>query len=197
VKTTIKQKIVEATIAMMREEENISKITIRKIARSANIGVGLINYHFQTKQNLINQCVRIFMGKIISTWDKIIPRQKSIAPNDHLKKMLMATLQFMTEYPRISRISILNDINNPSSKDNTSQTLKGILPLLAEINNNNKPEATLLRLGYKLLFTLQMVFLKAHLLKEETGFDFYNPTQRENYLKSEIDKLIENISKEN
>ena len=89
-KKSIKQKIVETTIRVMQEEDDISKITIRKIAQRADIGVGLINYHFQTKQNLINQCVRIFIGQVISRWDEVIPRIKGTKPEAHLKKMLIA-----------------------------------------------------------------------------------------------------------
>lgn len=195
-KKLIKQKIVETTITVMQEEDDITKITIRKIAQRAKIGVGLINYHFQTKQNLINQCVRIFIGQIISKWNEVVPRSKDSNPEDHLKKMLTATAQFVVDYPRISKISILNDINNPSQNDNTSQTLEGILPLLHELNINNKPQEFLKMEGYNVLTILQMAFLKAEFLKKDTGFDFFDKSLRENLIHSLVNKLIENILKE-
>ena len=195
-KKSIKQKIVETTIRVMQEEDDISKITIRKIAQRADIGVGLINYHFQTKQNLINQCVRIFIGQVISRWDEVIPRIKGTKPEAHLKKMLIATAQFVSDYPRISKISILNDIKNPSQNDNTAQTLEGILPILNELNINNKPQEFLKMEGYNTLTILQMAFLKASFLKKETGFDFYDKNLRGSLIHSLVTQLIENISKE-
>jgi AcrR family transcriptional regulator len=37
---------------------DIKKITIRRIAEEAGVGVGLINHYFETKDNLIEVCVQ-------------------------------------------------------------------------------------------------------------------------------------------
>ncbi len=47
----IKDKIINVTIDLIKEANgNIDKITIREIAKRAEIGVGLINYHFKSKK---------------------------------------------------------------------------------------------------------------------------------------------------
>ena len=45
---------------------------------------------------------------------------------------------------------------------------------IIEISINNIPNDVLRQEGYKLLSTIQMAFLKAGLIKQEAGFDFYN-----------------------
>ncbi len=45
----IKEKIIHATIELIKKHGDISKITVRDIAANAGVGIGLINYHFQTK----------------------------------------------------------------------------------------------------------------------------------------------------
>ncbi|MGO1033510.1 TetR/AcrR family transcriptional regulator, partial [Clostridioides difficile] len=39
---------------LLNEVDDIEEITVRKIAERANVGVGLINYHFKTKDNLLS-----------------------------------------------------------------------------------------------------------------------------------------------
>lgn len=194
-KKPVKQRIVEACILVMREEGDAASVSIRKIAKKAGIGVGLINYHFQSKQNLIGQCVRIFIGKAIAQWGEIAPRQKK-KPEEHLVGMLSAAAQFLADYPKISRISILQDMQHPADDDNTGQTVAGIMPVLCEMNARCRPPQILKREAYLALFSIQAAFLRAGPLAAETGFDFYDPKQRRQLVCSIVDRLVTNISTE-
>ncbi len=46
-----RERIIEVTLNLLNEVDDIEEITVRKIAERANVGVGLINYHF--KQRII------------------------------------------------------------------------------------------------------------------------------------------------
>ena len=48
-----KTKIIHATKDFLDQGVDPDKITVRKIAEQAGVGVGLINYHFQTRDNLL------------------------------------------------------------------------------------------------------------------------------------------------
>ena len=51
-----KEAIIQATIALLRENgENLEAITVREICKSADVGLGLVNYHFGNKDNLIER----------------------------------------------------------------------------------------------------------------------------------------------
>lgn len=53
-----KEAIMQATIALINENGKcIDDITVREICKKADVGLGLINYHFGSKENLIKQCV--------------------------------------------------------------------------------------------------------------------------------------------
>ena len=61
----VKDKIINVTIDLIKEANgNIDKITIREIAKRAEIGVGLINYHFQSKKNLVDICVQQIISNV-------------------------------------------------------------------------------------------------------------------------------------
>ena len=47
-----KEVIIKATTELIQENDgNITKITSRRIAERAGVGLGLINYHFESKEN--------------------------------------------------------------------------------------------------------------------------------------------------
>jgi len=190
----VKQKIVEACIAVMREEGDAASVSIRKIAKKAGIGVGLVNYYFQSKQNLIGECVRIFIGQTIAKWGEVVPRQKKKS-EEQLEAMLAAAAQFLVDYPKISRISILQDMQHPEAGDNTGHTVAGMMPVLSEMNARRRPPQVLKREAYLALFSIQVAFLRAVPLAAETGFDFYDTKQRRQLIHSVVDRLVVNLSK--
>lgn len=62
----VKEAIIAATIDLIvNSDGNIDEITTRIIAYKANTSVGLINYHYQTKDNLIEICVQQIIGNVI------------------------------------------------------------------------------------------------------------------------------------
>lgn len=195
-KKQIKQRIVEACIAVMRKEGDAASVSIRKIAKKSGIGVGLIHYHFQSKQNLIGQCVRIFIGQTIAKWGEVVPRG-NMKPEEQLEAMLAAAAQFLADYPKISRISILEDMQHPEAGDNTGQTVAGIVPVLSELNARRKPPQVLRREACLALFSIQAAFLRAGPLAAEAGFDFYDPKQRRRLIHSLALGLAANIPREN
>mgnify|MGYP006306720171 FL=1 len=61
-----KNKIIDVTIDLIKEKKDVSKITIRRIAKEAGVATSMINYHFQTKVNLINRAVESYISNIIT-----------------------------------------------------------------------------------------------------------------------------------
>ena len=83
-----KQKIIDATLGLLRETGKTDEVSVRKIVQKAGIkGVGIINYHFGTKDNLISEAVRYDTNQIIDRWDAIYETMK-MPPIDKLKIML-------------------------------------------------------------------------------------------------------------
>ena len=125
-KQSAKDRIMHAAIEIMREKGEVEAVTIRGIARQAGVGIGLINYHFHSKERLISEAVRFFQTReVISGWEgQLLFRPKN--PMVLIKDMLKSFTDFMADFPHISRISILNDLSNPGEDDNTIQTVKGL-----------------------------------------------------------------------
>lgn len=50
-----KETIIQAAIALIEEKgEDLDTVTVREISKRAGVGLGLVNYHFEIKINLLN-----------------------------------------------------------------------------------------------------------------------------------------------
>ena len=55
----VKNRMIEVTTELIEQHNgNIKGITARMIATKAGVGLGLINYHFGSKEKLITECVQ-------------------------------------------------------------------------------------------------------------------------------------------
>lgn len=66
----VKEIIIQATTALIEENSgHVQRITARTIAERAGGGLGLINYPFTSKENLITICVQRIIGNVIAGFD--------------------------------------------------------------------------------------------------------------------------------
>lgn len=190
-KRDVKQAIIDATIQLINERgSNLADITIRDICQEAGVGVGLINYHFQSKENLIARCVQILVGDVIGQFDALVAALPPLSPMDRLKRMVNGTLTYLATHENISRISILTDMNTPGQGDNTQQTVQVFLPLVAEVLKPAGREAEAKAKTYQMIMAFQGLFLRAHLLNEELGFSLFDSLQREAFIDAFIDDFF-------
>ncbi len=168
---TVKEKLVEVTTDLIKEKKgNLNNITIREIAKRAEVGVGLINYHFQSKENLINLCVqRIISGVIVTAKADM----SDLSPLDRVKASAKIPIDFLMENPDISRISILGDFIEGHPDDNTFQTLARYFYYVrqADTSADNFFKAIFFIHG------LQGIFLRWELYKDK--FDFSDKVERD------------------
>ena len=63
-----KERLIDVTIKMICQGKKPSEITVKDITEKAEVGNGMVNYHFQSKDNLI----RLAVKKVMSMCNKII-----------------------------------------------------------------------------------------------------------------------------
>ncbi len=188
-KQDAKEQIINSTIELIREYGDTSKITIRDICDKSNVGVGLVNYHFQSKENLINVCVQRIIGNIINGFDEL-QRSINLNPIEKLKLLLRINLKFLIDNPGISKVSIVSDLTNGYSNDNSIQTRNAYLALLKEIYGNSKEESELNIILQILVSTLQVVFLRKDVLIETDNLNLNDESQRDRYINSIVERIF-------
>lgn len=178
----MKDKIIEVTIGLIREVNgDIDKITIREIAKRAGIGVGLINYHFQSKKNLVDICVQRIVSGVIA---QSKPDMAQLTPIEKLKCSVKIPVDFLMDNREISKISILGDLTQGQNNDNTFQTLS---KYCYHAGNLGQGEDTFFKAAI-LIHGLQGIFLRWELYKDR--FDFSDKEQRDKLIDSLVEKIF-------
>ncbi|SIR18959.1 TetR/AcrR family transcriptional regulator [Halanaerobium kushneri] len=183
-----KNKIIDVTIDLIKEKKDVSKITIRRIAKEAGVATSMINYHFQTKVNLINKAVESYISNIITNAGEQY-QDRDFTPEKKVRMRLKQAAKFLAKNPGIARVSILNDLNRGDESDNSSQLLHSIFAQLKEVYGSEKDELDLKILAEQQLATVQHIFLRAEIFKKVTGMDFYDDQERDDLM----DKVLDNI----
>lgn len=189
-KINTKSFIIDTTIALIQEsDKNPEDITIRDISKAAGIAVSQINYHFQTKENLLAQCVQKMMEGIIQKFDDNVLNTPSVSALQRLEYMINLTYEYLYQNENLARISILTEHKSPSLDDNTSQTMRAYRPLIKEACaecNISEPELLICIL----IQALQGVFLRTDITKQELGIDLRNNADREEFIHDILEKIF-------
>lgn len=188
-KPNVKEHIIEATISLIENSGgDTNGITARRIAERANIGLGLINYHFGSKEQLITACVQRIIGNVVAGF-----KTERQFESDKARLTAVAThvFHFLFEHPAISKISILGDLHSYTADSNSVHTQQGFAYMLRqEIADDDKP-----MLAFVLTGAMQIAFLGHETVKELFGYDLTRETDRAAYIERLVTLLFEDNRK--
>ncbi len=184
-----KELIIEQTILLITETDgNVDLLTIRKIAERANIGVGLINHYFESKDKLIELCVQRIIGGVVHSFR--VDECVGMKPIEMTKYVVKQVIDFLMKNEQISKISILGDLKNPKEKDNSMNTVLGLAHCMAGGQNTDQ----YLRKAFYLITILQESFLRKNVLVENMGVDFCDKAQRDHYIEELVDTMMGGVA---
>ena len=172
-----KQKIIDTTVEILSNEP-LENLTMRRIAKEAKVTLSSINYHFQSKENLIDIAIEKVFTNLVGTWDDVYTN-KNGDPITRFRNLFKLGSKFIEAYPRLAKLSLLRDFQNPSIKDNTSMLSAAYLIALKEIYGNERSEQELKIIVHTLISAAQTAILREAVLKETIGFDMKNKDDRE------------------
>ena len=168
----IKEKIISATIALINCSDGlVENITVREIAQKADIAVGLINYHFGSKKNLIEICVQRIISHIMENFSKTADSADKESKADKNKvdiaSFTASVFTFLINNPEISKISMLSDLSQPSAESNSSVSYKAVFKAISDNESENIRKIK----AFMLLSTIQSAFLNRQIGSELLGFN--------------------------
>ena len=184
-----KERILKAAKALMDETDDLESVTMRQIAQRAGVGVGLINYHFQTKEHLLEVCIQRIISRVIDGFEPMYRALDGMPPLDKLKTLLKSTASFLAAQPGLSRTSIVTDMISPSPGDNTTQTISVYLPVIREVCPD-APKGEVFRKLHTLVAAVQAAFLRRDGLKAARKLDYDNKNARDAFIDALADDLF-------
>ena len=190
-KRYIKQKIIEDTIRLMEAgDSRLKDITVRDICREAGISISQINYHFQTKENLIAQCVQVIIGDVIERFHAVSMAVKEPTAFLKLKRLLTLNLDFLYKNENISKISIHTDHQKPDINDNTAQTIRAYLPLIQAALEEMNLSYDARQIATMIVLNFQGMFLRTDIIKQEMNLDLRQDEVRWQWVSDYVDHIF-------
>ena len=191
-KDNSKELLIDATINLINENNgDVSKVTIREIATRSGVAVGLINYLFGNKDNLITICVQKIILNVVTTFTPNLNIDSSLDNNTKAKYKLSATakqvFEFLFNNKSIARISILNDYKDYSDNSNSSMTTKGFIRVLNDLEVDELEKD---KIAFYLTSTMQVAFIRSLSNSNYLGYDFTKKEFRDRFIDDLIDKLL-------
>ena len=181
----VKNHIIEVTTKLIEKHNgSIKDITARMIAAKAGVGLGLINYHFGSKEKLITECVQRIIGKVVTEFQMT---EQYETDKERLTNCATYVFNFLFEHSAISRVSILGDLQNYTENCNSVLTQRGFsLSLKSDISNEDKSMFVFI-----LTAAMQIAFLGSETIKQLLGYDFTKTEDRAAYIGKLVDFLFE------
>ncbi len=180
------QLIIDTAKAMLEETEDIDKITVRQIAQRADVGIGLINYHFKSKDNLLSIAIGDTMAKIILDFSKS-DSYGELSPIEKLKAMLKELYALSDKKEKLMRFILSSDMINGNM-----QTPLHLIPLLKQIFEDKKDDMGLRILALQILYPIQVTGLNRDRFYMYSGIDLSDKEQRNRFIDNLINNLITN-----
>ncbi len=182
-----KERIRLAAIELMNEFHTAERVTTRQIAERAGVAVGSINYHYQSKDNLLYEAYnQVFLAEVMHWLDD--KQSGDQTPLARLRGLFLETARISLPNLDMAKSSLLMDIQ----KGGMATSLM-ILPLVRAIFQGTQDELTLRLKAATLMSTLQMVLLKKEAFEAYMGIKLEDPNQ----LEPVVDQLFNLILFEN
>lgn len=186
-----KEAIIQATIKLIEEKgERLEEITVREICKRAGTGLGLVNYHFENKDKLIEQCIERMINGTVEHFQNIREKTEGFTPFEKLTYLGDMTLDFLFEHYAVSKISILTDMQSPKENDNTYRTYAAYLPLVAACRPD-LGEAAIRRKTLYLITVMQQTFLRYEVISQTLGIDLRQKENRRNFHMQVLHDILE------
>lgn len=183
--SAVKEHIISVTTDLILQYNgDIGRITARMITGQADIALGLINYHFGSKEKLITECVQRIIGKVVSSFQMT---QTFETDKERLTAWAVSVFDFLFEHSAMSHVSILEDLQNYTMRCNSVLTQRGFLFAL----KNDVADEDRAILAFALLSAMQTAFLGSETAKLLLGYDFSRKEDRSAYITKLVSVLFD------
>lgn len=180
-----KEKLEDATFALMEEADDPLNVTSRQIADRAGVKPSMINYCFGSRENLIYQTFqKQYMGFLK---DKDVEKliASDIAPKDLLKKLHFIVAKCLVENPKFTKaITGYVLFNRDLSQESFS------FPYVKKHYSGKKTDEECRLIAYELSAMMQLIVFRKDDIRESFGIDLNNDEELQKYIDMRVDLLL-------
>ena len=189
----IKELLIDRTIELIKESEGKpERITARAIAQRSGVALGLINYHFGSKDNLLAECCNKIINELLSSMKPGLMKSEDDVLTDRERLILYAkqTFEYLFANRAIVKMSILSDFRSYGEDTNSALTQKGFQMAIKD----DIPGKSKRLIAFSLASSMQTAFLAADESKKITGYDLNTKKGRGSFIEDTVNMLMGGIS---
>ncbi len=185
-----REAITRATVDLIEQSGgDIRNITARSISERSGVSLGLINYHFGSKDELIALCCGRIINRTIAAFApgrKDYSEEDGMTDAERLTSYAAQTFDFIYKNSATVKISVLSDLKDYTPGCNSAMTQKGFLMALRE----DIPDQRKKHIAFCLASIMQAAFLSGEHSGEITGYDLKTKKGRDLFIKDTVNMLM-------
>jgi AcrR family transcriptional regulator len=180
-----KEKLVDATFALMEEADDPLNVTSRQIAERAGVKPSMINYCFGSRENLIYQTFQKQYLDFLKEEPIAELIASDISPKELLKKLHFIVAKCLVENPKFTKaISPFVLFERDLSKESFS------FPYVKKHYAGRKTDRECRLIAYELSSMMQLIICRKEDIKRDFGIDLDNAKELKKYIDMRIDLLL-------
>ena len=180
-----KEKLLDATFALMEETDDPLNVTSRQIAERAGSKPSMINYCFGSRENLIYQTFQKQYLNFLE--DKEIAKliASDIAPRELLKKLHFIVAKCLVENPKFTKaITPYVLFNRDLSQDSFS------FAYVKKHYAGRKTDKECKLIAYEMSSMMQLIICRKEDIKKDFGIDLNKEKELKKYIDMRINLLL-------
>ncbi|MCR5686021.1 MAG: TetR/AcrR family transcriptional regulator [Lachnospiraceae bacterium] len=210
-----REKILKITTDLILERGgDLNAVTIRKIAARAKIGVGLVNHYFESKEQLVCQCIDSVFRELFEMLTGTADGESILASGDEITRdeattnAAKAVMSFLISHEAIARAALLRDAENPSGQDYTSKLVDAFAYAMAdhkkieEVRSNPRMNERMKNQfiehfvneqrikSFMIISSVKEAFIRRESVKETLSADLTDEEARDEFMESLMEQLL-------
>ena len=180
-----KEKLVDATFALMEELDDPLNVTSRQIADRAGVKPSMINYCFGSRENLIYQTFQKQYMSFLKDKDVEKLIASDLSTKELLKKLHFVVAKCLVENPKFTKaISGYVLFNRDLSQESFS------FPYVKKHYAGKKSDEECRLIAYELSAMMQLIVFRKDDIKASFGIDLDNDKELQKYIDMRVDLLL-------
>lgn len=180
-----KEKLVDATFALMEDLDDPLNVTSRQIADRAGVKPSMINYCFGSRENLIYQTFQKQYMSFLKDKDVEKLIASDLAPKELLKKLHFVVAKCLVENPKFTKaITGYVLFNRDLSQESFS------FPYVKKHYAGKKSDEECRLIAYELSAMMQLIVFRKDDIKASFGINLDNDKELQKYIDMRVDLLL-------
>lgn len=180
-----KEKLIKATTMLMENVDDPLKVTSREIANTAGVNVAMINYCFESRENLIYEVFQSQYKSFLNNSNVIELIESDLSPKELLKELHFIVAKCLVEHYKFTKaitgfVLFKRDLSQESFS----------FPYVYKHFNGTKSVKECKFIAYEMSTMMQLIIYRIDDFKRDMDINLYDMDELKKYIDLRIDLLL-------